>query len=348
MSSDSRPTSGIALARTYWTRIVRPLLLTRWPDLAHAAGRVGQGSDVLGLDDEISRDHDWGLRLSLLVEEDMVVPVRDLLAGLLPESFAGLPTRFAFTGDASSEHHVEVRSVSGFARERLGCDPRTGLGAAEWLSISGQSALEITAGAVFSDTTGELTALRRSLRWYPEEIWRYVVACDWARIGEELPLLGRAGQRGDDLGSRVIAARMVDVCMHLAFLLERQWAPYSKWRGTLLRRLQCGDQVAAPLVEVMGAASWRERQAALARSLDVLLRLQRSAGLPAAEPAAVAFWDRPFVQPNPRIVETLREGISSPEVLALVPGRGSVEQRTDNVAILTDVAARRALVGLRG
>ncbi|WP_246483034.1 hypothetical protein [Brachybacterium halotolerans] len=54
------------------------------------------------------------------------------------------------------------------------------------------------------------------------------------------------------------------------------------------------------------------------------------------------------MQPNPRIVETLREGISSPEVLALVPGHGSVEQRTDNVAILTDAAARRALVGLRG
>jgi hypothetical protein len=277
----------------------------------------------------------------------MIAPVGGMLDEELPDRFEGLPTRFAFTGGTRSEHRVEVRSVSGFARSQLGCDPRTGLAPAEWLSIYGQAALEITAGEVFADTAGELTALRRALEAYPDEIWRYVVACDWTRIAEELPLLGRAGQRGDDLGSRVIAGRLADMCMHLAFLLERQWAPYSKWRGTLLRRLEGGEAVASALADVMRAADWRERQDALARSLDVLLRAQRRAGLPAVETAAVAFWDRPFLQPDPLIVEQLREGIASPELRALHPGRGSIEQCTDNVAILTDAAARRAMVGLR-
>lgn len=339
--------TGIDLAHAYWTRSVRPLLLARWPGLDHAAARVGQGSDVLGLDDEISRDHDWGLRLSLFVEEDMVDPVRDLLEQELPEAFAGHPTRFAFTGSTRAEHHVDVRSVGGFAHAQLGCDPRQGLAPAEWLTITGQSALEITAGEVFADTTGELTALRRSLRRYPDETWRYVLACDWSRIEEELPLLGRAGERGDDLGSRVIAARLADVCMHLAFVLERQWAPYAKWRGTLLRRLECGDDVVAALADVLRADGWRERQDALARSLDVLLCAQRRAGLPTVQRAAVAFWDRPFLQPDPRIVERLREGITSPQVRALPPGRGSIEQRTDCVEILTDPTARRAMLGLR-
>ena len=72
--------------------------------------------------------------------------------------------------------------------------------------MTGQAALEITAGAVFVDETGELTRLRDALEWYPDDLWRHVIACDWQRLDQELPLMSRAGERGDDLGSRVVAA----------------------------------------------------------------------------------------------------------------------------------------------
>ncbi len=49
--------------------------------------------------------------------------------------------------------------------------------------------------------------------------------------------MGRAADRGDELGLRNIAARLVDITMHLAFVLSRRWAPYSKWRGTMSRSL---------------------------------------------------------------------------------------------------------------
>ncbi|HEY5320922.1 MAG TPA: DUF4037 domain-containing protein [Galbitalea sp.] len=83
------------------------------------------------------------------------------------------------------------------------------LDAVDWLFLTAHSVLEVMAGAVFVDTGGGITAIRRLMDWYPDEVWRYVLAADWSRIGKELPLFGRAGERGDELGSRVIAAYLV-------------------------------------------------------------------------------------------------------------------------------------------
>ena len=60
--------AGIPLSRDYYESVVAPLLARHAPGLEHAAARLGSGSDVLGYDDAQSRDHDWGLRLTLLVE----------------------------------------------------------------------------------------------------------------------------------------------------------------------------------------------------------------------------------------------------------------------------------------
>ena len=66
--------------------------------------------------------------------------------------------------------------------------------------------LEVTAGPLFADETGEISAARRALEWYPDDVWRYVLAADWIRLEQELPLMSRAGDVGDERGSRIIAA----------------------------------------------------------------------------------------------------------------------------------------------
>jgi len=91
--------SGLELAAAYYVDVVGPLLQKRWPGLSHAAARLGGGSEVLGLDDELSRDHDWGLRLTVLVDADRVGPAHGYLEQVLPEQFAGRPVRFAVTRD---------------------------------------------------------------------------------------------------------------------------------------------------------------------------------------------------------------------------------------------------------
>lgn len=52
--------TGAGLARDFHADLVGPLLASAMPGLRYAAGRLGSGSDVVGLDDAMSRDHDWG------------------------------------------------------------------------------------------------------------------------------------------------------------------------------------------------------------------------------------------------------------------------------------------------
>jgi hypothetical protein len=342
--------SGIELARAYWADVVRPILDRRLPDVPRAAGRLGTGSDVLGLDDDTSRDHDWGLRLTLLVPADRVEEADRVLTGSLPASFRGLPTAFPLTWDTTARHRVEVAAPAQFVRSRTGLDlvggETSALRITDWLSLTGQSVLEVTAGPVFEDTSGEITALRDQLAWYPHDVWLHVLAADWTRIAQELPFVGRTGQRGDDVGSRLIAARLVATLVRLGFLLERRWPPYPKWAGTLFARLPVAPSAAEHLTAVLAAVTWQERDAALRAACEALHQRQRAVGLPVLDGAACEpFYDRPFTGLRD-VAGALRATVTDPEVRALAH-RGGVEQWVDDVGTLTDADLRRRLAEVR-
>ncbi|MET4640065.1 DUF4037 domain-containing protein [Mycetocola sp. 2940] len=334
--------SGTDLARGYYTDVVAPLLDSRWPGLPHAAGRLGSGSDVLGLDDEMSRDHDFGLRLTLLVAADVVEPVRAHLADHLPPEYRGHPTRFATTWDPLPAPQVDVSTAEHFVFSRLGVEAGD-LAIADWLSLTGQAVLEVTAGEVFADSAGALRRLRDTLAWYPDDLWRYVLAADWARIGQELPFVGRTAVRGDDTGSRLIAARIANAIMRLGFLLERRWPPYPKWLGTRFSALPRAGAAAPALDRALTADSWQEREGFLAEALTMMHELQRDVGLPTADPAVSPFYDRPFLGLG-TVSQELLASVTDERVRALPSGVGAIEQWSDNVDVLTSPTRRRAAV----
>lgn len=157
-------TSGAQLAGDYYHEVVAGLLAARWPGLPHAAARLGSGSDVLGLDDAMSTDHDFGLRLTLMVAPDRVDAVDRHLEETLPGSFRGWPTRFATTWDGGHGHRVQVTTAESFAACRLGLPMERPWDAIDWLSLTGQSVLEVTAGEVFVGTS----AARSSRSTHPD------------------------------------------------------------------------------------------------------------------------------------------------------------------------------------
>jgi hypothetical protein len=251
--------------------------------------------------------------------------------------------RFPVTWNPAASHKIEVATVAGFAASRLGIDPTAGLSVLDWLVLTGQSVLEVTAGPLFTDLTAELAQVRAMLRWYPPDIERYVLAAGWRRLAQQMPMVGRTAERGDELGSRLLSARLADDLMWLAFALSRQWPPYAKWRGTAFRALRFAADLAGPLAAAVTAPGWHDRESSLADACEMLLNVQRARGLPAPTSAVTRFWDRPYRTVDQAVQEALLAGITEPQVTGLPAGVGSIEQWADSVDVLADPARRSAL-----
>ncbi|MGH3407505.1 MAG: DUF4037 domain-containing protein, partial [Streptosporangiaceae bacterium] len=235
--------------------MVRPLLDEACPGLDYAAALLGEGSEVLGFDSPRSTDHNWGLRLQILTgagagaglaepaELAELAALADLagrLEGRLPESFRGYPVFFPASQDPAGEprHWVEITALHSFLKQLLGFDPTSQpAGVADWLATPTQRLAEVTGGAVYHDGPGQLTLARARLAWYPDQVWRYVLACQWQRIGQEEAFPGRCAEAGDELGAAVVAARLARDLMRLCLLMRRRYPPYSKWLGAAFARL---------------------------------------------------------------------------------------------------------------
>jgi hypothetical protein len=340
--------SGRALSHRFYQQVVGPLV----GDVTHAAALLGDGSEVLGFDDAISTDHDFGPRLQLfLPPQTDPAPVHAALAKL-PGHFEGLPVVFPDTDRHGGlpHHQVEVTTAAAFFSELLGVDPADGMSVADWLLTPTQRLATLVDGLVFHDPTGLLAHRRAVLRWYPEDLWRYVLAAAWLRIAQEEPFVGRTGGAGDDLGSALVTARVARDLVRLTFLIERRWAPYSKWLGTAFARLPLARQVGPPVQTALHAGTWRDREAALCTASAQLAAATNRLGLAEeVDPTPRRFHTRDIrVLHAERFTDALLAAVTDPQVRSLIDmlghrGTGSVggppgaiDQAVDSVDILTD------------
>ena len=236
---------GLDLARDFYFDCLQPIIVRQTPDLreAHAAGLIGYGSDVLGNDDEFSRDHEWGPRLVLFLRDrdySRFAEGLDLtLQNALPATFQGFPTRFernprlwnslVMTTSAEGRHHVAITTVERFMKLTLGYRgvPETDF---QWLLIPEQRLLEFTSGEIFYDGIGEITHARAKCCYFPDNVWRYRLSYVLESLGWELGLIPLCGKRGDSLSVRLNTAVTVERVMKLTFLVNRRYCPgYAKW-----------------------------------------------------------------------------------------------------------------------
>lgn len=287
---------GLELSRILYEEAVRPVLDDALPGLPYAAARIGSGSEVLGFDTARSADHDWGPRLDLfLAPEDLAAhgdAIRRLLADRLPKDIRGWPTHFRAADDPLDpvghmeatdgpvNHRVSTYDLGAWLTREAGFDAASAEpGVLDWLAMPQQKLAEITGGAVFHDGPGRLTAARARLARYPEQVWRYLLACQWQRISQEEAFVGRCAEVGDELGSAVVAARLVRDLMRLSLLLERRYAPYSKWLGSAFSQLGAAGTLLPSLRGALAATDYAERERHLCAAYEAVATRQNESGL---------------------------------------------------------------------
>ena len=354
---------GLELSRLFYEEAVKPILDLHFVGLSYSAARLGPGSEVLGYDTVRSTDHSWGPRLQLFVAgsdyETYEHKISEALARSLPCEFHGYPTNFGGPDDEGVRvmepittgpvnHWVEVQTIRSFFSAVLGVDPCEPINPRDWLTFSEQSLLAVTRGAVYSDGPGDLTTIRERFKYYPKDVWLYLLAAQWRRIEQEEPFMERCAEAGDELGSQIIAAHLVQDIIRLCFLMEKQYAPYIKWLGTAFRELERSDALLPTLEAILAARNWRERQQHLSQAYEYVASAHNELGITEhIQPSVSSFHDSPYnVIHGNRFVSAIRSQIRDQEVLALTPDIGSVDQFSHSTDILAYPSRRQWLRGV--
>ncbi len=359
---------GLSLSREFFHEAVAPIIDQAYPSLPFSAALIGSGSEVLGYDSEVSTDHHWGPRVMLFLSPAdharHAQALRGLLSHHLPYQFAGYSTHFGSPkvgrGDDGTQipeqidtgpvnHRVEIMTIDGYLRATIGISAEQPLRAADWLSLPQQKLLSLTAGEVFRDDL-DLAALRARLAWYPHDVWLYLLACGWSRIGQDEHLGPRAAMVGDELGATLIAGRLVRSIMQLCFLMTRRYAPYAKWFGSAFAELPCASELIPALRDVQVAKEDENRQEALCGAYESLNRQHNALGLTEAiQPALLPFHNRGFqVSAAWRYSEALIQRIDDDQLRAAAARApiGSIDQFSDNTDLREAVQMRQTIAAL--
>lgn len=145
--------------------------------------------------------------------------------------------------------------------------------------------------------------------------------------------MGRTGEVGDDLGSALVAARLVRDLMRMCFLIEREYAPYMKWLGSAFSRLKSGPILRPVLAAVLAGGDWNERESHLVTVFEAVAAMFNDLRVAEhQEPTVRQFHRRPFrVLGSGRFVDACMKATP----LSYLGFAGSLDQLADSTDVLS-------------
>lgn len=346
---------GLKLCHFFFEEAVKPILTENYPLLRYDAALIGPGSEVLEFDDPVSSDHHWGPRLQLFLGETDYSKNKNeiilLLQQKLPYCIRGYSTHWSepdpsdamnqFLEPRSSglvNHRVKIYSISAYLMKVLNIETIE-LTNIDWLILPEQRLLEITSGRVYHHGHGKILKVRKFFNYYPDNVWYYKLVSEWDHIAEEMAFVGRSAPRGDDLGSKLEAARLVRYIIRLAFILSKKYIPYPKWFAYSFSFLPIATDLQPVLLAILDQNSWQKREELLSKAYLILLNYQNSLKISPEiklKPTQYHSRDQTVIDVQKIIVELKK--LLRPPLDKVKYSIGSVDQFIDNTHILTDAS----------
>lgn len=253
---------GLELSERFYKKYGEPMLKERFPHLLPliAVGLVGAGSECLGYDDDISRDHDFEAGFCIFLPDETIVDRKAEFE--LERAYSALPKEFmgykrSVLSPVGGNRHGVMRTAEFFAGKTGTPDGVLSLG--DWFFLSEQSLAEATDGKIFYDGLGEVTAIRERLAYMPNDV-------RLKKLAGNLLVMGQAGQynyprciaRGDTAAAQLAVFEFVKAAMNVAFLLNRRYAPYYKWTFRALAELSVLSELYGELEYLISSANGEE------------------------------------------------------------------------------------------
>ena len=227
--------------RKFYETYGAPMIHEKFPEYEEriAVGLVGEGSDCFGFDDEISKDHDYGLGFCMwLCEED-----NEKIGKTLQQEYEELIRCYETKNglDLFFSQRRGVFTISEFYNGLLGTDyDYEKMWEIDYKDISEERLATAVNGAVFRDDLGIFLGVRNQLlKYYPDDIWRLKLAQsihDFSQYAQSN--YPRMMARKDDITANLCVAKAMERVMDIVFLLNRTYAPYYKWKRKAMGQLK--------------------------------------------------------------------------------------------------------------
>ncbi|MBP5269924.1 MAG: DUF4037 domain-containing protein [Clostridia bacterium] len=276
--------NGLALSRDFFEKFGEPMLRERFPDLLPvlACGLCGSGSECFGLDDELSRDHDFEPGFCIFIPGEEVVDRQT--AFRLERAYASLPREFdglkrELFSPAGGARRGVVRYESFFEARTGSPDGRLSL--REWLRVPEFYLAEAVNGEVFRDDCGVFSDIRASLSAFPRNVLL-------KRLAGTLVSAAQAGvynyerceKRCDSDAARYSLFLFAKEAVSALHMIKGVYTPYYKLMFRSLGRLGLPDGVQSDLSFIIsGQGNFSENRDAVERILGTAAELVRTEGV---------------------------------------------------------------------